>query len=105
MAAAATGLLSGTATGSEPAPPFFCRIETRACALIAGTTARRMYQGRFASVAFTSTNLVAHGMPPSLKSEPPWFQWVVELMRMWTFDCCVGAICRLYGVAELGSPA
>ena len=103
-AAASRGRTSGTAIGSDPAAEVFCRSDTRAWAWIAGTKARRMNHGRFASVAFTSTNLVVQGDPPSLKSVPPSFQYDVELMSTWTFAGSVGRIWALWTGPTLGSP-
>jgi hypothetical protein len=69
--APATGRTSGTATGSAPASVPSWRISTRACALMAGTLARRKSQGRSASVILTSMCFCWQGAPPSLKSVPP----------------------------------
>ena len=103
-AAASRGRTSGTAIGSDPDAEVFCRSDTRAWAWIAGTNARRMNHGRFASVAFTSTNLVVQGDPPSLKSVPPSFQYAVELMSTWTFAASVGGIWTFLMEPTLGSP-
>ena len=55
------GFTSGTPTGSAPAVVSFCRIETRAWALMNGTRASRKNHGRSVSVIFTSTITAEHG--------------------------------------------
>ena len=55
------GLESGTPTGSAPATVSICRISTRACALIAGTTWTPKNHGRSCWVILTSTIIEEHG--------------------------------------------
>src|SRR6266576_527817 len=54
IAPTSNGLTSRTASGSEPPSDAICRIETRACATVAGTSCFANNQGRFVSAAFTS---------------------------------------------------
>src|SRR5438477_12836485 len=54
IAPTSNGLTSLTASGSAPPRVAICRIETRACASVAGTNLFARNQGTLASVALTS---------------------------------------------------
>src|SRR3954447_21457158 len=106
MAAAATGLLSGTPTGKDFELVPCCWICTRARAFIDGTSLLAKNQGKPASVILTSTIFASQGTDSMVSSAggPPTAN-IFLLIRTVIAPCFVPPIWSLYRVATVGSPA